>query len=105
MLIYVDDLVIAGNDLGMLTTFKAYLSECFHMKDLGKIKYFLGIEIARGPLCMFLSQRKYALDIIAEAELLGCNPVSSPMEINHKFLSDTSILQRSSMFPEVCWNI
>lgn len=80
VLIYVDDLVVAGNDLDMMKKFKAYLSECFHMKDLGKIKYFLGIEISRGSEGMFLSQRKYALDIVAEAGLLRCKSVATPME-------------------------
>ena len=58
VLVYVDDLIIAGNDVKMVTKFKAYLSDCFKMKDLEKAKYFLGIEIARGPQGMFLTQRK-----------------------------------------------
>lgn len=88
VLVYVDDLIIAGNDVKMVTKFKAYLSDCFKMKDLGKAKYFLGIEIARGPQGMFLTQRKYVLDIVADAGLLGCKPVATPMEKNHKLLSD-----------------
>lgn len=88
VLVYVDDLIIAGNNLSMMMKFKAYLSECFKMKDLGKAKYFLGTEIARGPQGMFLTQRKYALDIIAEAGLLGCKPVATPMEQNHRLLSE-----------------
>ena len=43
VLIYVDDLVIASNDIEFFVKFKAYLGECFKMKDLGKLKYFLGI--------------------------------------------------------------
>ena len=88
VLVYVDDLIIAGNDLKTVTKFKDYLSDFFKMKDLGKAKYFLGIDIARGPQGMFLTQRKYALDIVAEAGLLGCKPTSTPMEQNHKLLSD-----------------
>lgn len=79
VLIYVDDLVITGSDLGIVTRIKEHLSKCFKMKDLGRIKYFLGIEIARGAEGMFLSQRKYVLDIVNEAGLLGCKPVSTPM--------------------------
>nr|KYP50079.1 Retrovirus-related Pol polyprotein from transposon TNT 1-94 [Cajanus cajan] len=53
------------------------------MKDLGILKYFLGIEVARGKDGLFLSQRKYVLDIISEAGLLGARPVSTPLEQNH----------------------
>lgn len=46
ILIYVDDLVIAGNDTDVCNSFKAYLSKCFRMKDMGRLKYFLGLELA-----------------------------------------------------------
>ena len=42
-----------------------YLCSCFHMKDLGVLKYFLGIKVARNSEGIYLCQRKYALDIIA----------------------------------------
>nr|GEX09045.1 copia protein [Tanacetum cinerariifolium] len=47
VLVYVDDLTILGNNSNEVRTFKAYLSRSFHMKDLGVLKYFLGIEVAR----------------------------------------------------------
>ncbi|KAL0427329.1 UNVERIFIED_CONTAM: Retrovirus-related Pol polyprotein from transposon RE1 [Sesamum latifolium] len=53
-------------------------------KDLGVLKYFLGIEIARGSTGLFLSQRKYALDIISETGLLWAKPASFPIEQNHQ---------------------
>jgi len=49
VLVYVDDLVIAGNDGTAIQCFKDYLNQCFHMKDLGRLKYFLGVEVARSP--------------------------------------------------------
>lgn len=88
VLIYVDDLIISCSNLDMLVKFKKYLSECFKMKDLGKAKYFLGIEVSRGKSGIFLSQRKYALDIVNDAGLLGCQPLSIPMEQHHSLLSD-----------------
>lgn len=56
ILIDVDDLIIFGNDHGAIQKFKGYLSDCFHMKDLGVLKYFLGVEVARNPEGIFLCQ-------------------------------------------------
>ncbi|CAH9070946.1 unnamed protein product [Cuscuta epithymum] len=84
VLVYVDDLIISGNDSGAISAFKMYLSDCFHMKDLGSLKYFLGIDVARNPSGLFLTQRKYALDIISETGLLGAKPSAFPMDQNHK---------------------
>lgn len=84
VLVYVDDIVISGNDSAALCTFKSYLSDCFKMKDLGPLKYFLGIEVARSSAGLFLYQRKYTLDIISEAGLLGAKPSGFPIEQNHK---------------------
>ncbi|XP_074266507.1 uncharacterized protein LOC141589782 [Silene latifolia] len=84
VLVYVDDLVIAGNNSAAIASFKSYLSRCFHMKDLGTLKYFLGIEVARSSEGIFLNQRKYALDIITETGLLGAKPVATPIEQHHQ---------------------
>jgi len=47
VLVYVDDLIVAGNNSTEIGQFKTYLHACFHMKDLGKLKYFLGVEVAK----------------------------------------------------------
>ncbi|XP_057999352.1 uncharacterized protein LOC131178413 [Hevea brasiliensis] len=84
VLIYVDDLIISSNDVSAVQKFKNYLSRCFHMKDLGKLKFFLGIEVARNSNGIFLCQRKYALDVISEVGLLGYKLAKTPLEQNHK---------------------
>ncbi|KAK2969738.1 hypothetical protein RJ640_015882 [Escallonia rubra] len=83
VLVYVDDLILAGNKSTACSSFKQYLSDCFKLKDLGPLKYFLGIEAARGPRGLFLSQRKYALDILSESSLSTSNPAAFLMEQNH----------------------
>lgn len=92
VLIYVDDLIISGNDSSAIVRFKNYLGKCFHMKDLGTLKYFLGIEVARSSEWIFLCQRKYTLDIIEEAGLLGAKPASFPIEQNHSLATATGSL-------------
>lgn len=78
-LIYVDDLVIGGNDGGASRRFKTYLNTCFHIKDLGKIKFFWGLEVSCSSIGICLSQHIYALDIISETGLLGENPIRTPI--------------------------
>ncbi|KAG7542180.1 Reverse transcriptase RNA-dependent DNA polymerase [Arabidopsis thaliana x Arabidopsis arenosa] len=84
VLVYVDDLIITGSSIHVVNEFKHYLSTCFHMKDLGPLRYFLGIEVARSPEGIYLCQRKYTLDIIAETGLMGVKPITFPLEQNHK---------------------
>ncbi|KAG7553171.1 Reverse transcriptase RNA-dependent DNA polymerase [Arabidopsis thaliana x Arabidopsis arenosa] len=94
ILVYVDDLAIMGNDHAAIERFKDYLSSCFHMKDLGVLKYFLGIEIARNTEGIYLTQRKYTLDIISETGLMGAKPVNFPLDQNHKLaVSKSELLQ------------
>ncbi|KAK3038938.1 hypothetical protein RJ639_027566 [Escallonia herrerae] len=83
VLVYVDDLILAGNNNTAYSSFKKYLNDCFKLKDLGPLEYILGIEEAHGPLGLFLSQCKYALDILSESDLSASKPVAFPMEQNH----------------------
>ncbi|GKV47966.1 hypothetical protein SLEP1_g54814 [Rubroshorea leprosula] len=92
VLVYVNELVIAGNDPSQCQALKAYLQGCFHIKDLGGLKYFLELEIARSPSGLFICQRKYTFDILKEAGMLGCKPSTFPMQQQHKLLCDTSPL-------------
>ncbi|KAJ3684366.1 hypothetical protein LUZ61_013530 [Rhynchospora tenuis] len=94
ILVYVDDLVIAGNNSDAIVRFKQYLSSTFHMKDLGALKYFLGIEIARNSTGLYLCQRKYTLDIVAECGLLGGKPVAFPIEQNHNLSTASGKLMK-----------
>jgi hypothetical protein len=60
------------------------LRENFNIKDLGLLKYFLGIEIAHSPKVLFISQRKYVLDLLRKMRKLGCKPTSTPMNSKYK---------------------
>lgn len=72
VLVYVDDdFIIYGTHCSTLASFKHYVAKCFYMKDLGQLKYFLGVEVARSVEGIFLCQWKYALDIVVDPDLLG----------------------------------
>lgn len=84
ILIYVDDFFITANSLPAISSFKTYFCSYFHMKDLGTLKYFLGIEVARNFSGIYLCQRKYTLEIISKFSLLGVKPISTPIERSHQ---------------------
>ncbi|KAK9050950.1 hypothetical protein SSX86_027575 [Deinandra increscens subsp. villosa] len=88
-LIYVDDVIVAGNSLEKIQQTKDFLDKRFSIKDLGVLKYFLGIEVARTRKGLVLSQRKYILDILDDCGLLGCRPSSFPMEQSLKLDKDS----------------
>ncbi|CAL2270506.1 unnamed protein product [Prunus armeniaca] len=54
------------------------------MKDLGSLKYFLGVEVTRSKHGLFLSQRKYVMDLLANTGMLDCKPADTPIVENHK---------------------
>jgi len=78
LLVYVDDIVLSGNDLIEIQNITHLLNNAFKIKDLGDLKFFLGFEVARTPDGINLCQRKYALDILNDTGMLGSKPVSTP---------------------------
>lgn len=64
----------------MVAELKIALSKLFKMKDLGPLRYFLHLEVAQSSAGISMCQRKYALELLAEARYLGCEPISVPME-------------------------
>ena len=88
LIVYVDDIIVTGNDPEEKVALQDHLAQEFEMKDLGSLKYFLGIEVSRSKKGIFLSQRKYALDLLNETGMSACSPISTPMEENLKLSTD-----------------
>ena len=86
LIVYVNDIVIIGNDQDGIQKLKQHLFSHFQTKDLGKLKYFLGIEIVQSNSGVVMSQRKYVLDILEEIGKLDCKPVDTPMDPNVKLI-------------------
>ena len=80
---YVDDIIVAYNNQQAMKTLKVALNKQFKMKDLGPLKYFLGLEVNRSIACISIGQRKYALEL-SNVGYLGCKLASIPMETNMK---------------------
>uniref|UniRef100_A0A803QA39 Reverse transcriptase Ty1/copia-type domain-containing protein n=1 Tax=Cannabis sativa TaxID=3483 RepID=A0A803QA39_CANSA len=90
LLVYVDDVILASNNLKELEALKVRLDSKFKLKDMGKLKYFLGLEVARSEEGIFVSQRPYALQILEDLGYLGCKPMNAPMEANLKLCQDAN---------------
>lgn len=84
VLIYVDDLIITGDDKEGIQDTKSFLKSVFDIKDLGELKYFLGIEVCRLDEGLFISQRKYTLDLLQETDMMECKPATTPLEDGYK---------------------
>ena len=78
-LVYVDDILLTGNDADGIESVKTALHEAFTVKDMGAARYFLGVEIARSNAGILLNQRKYILDILVDAGLSACKPATAPL--------------------------
>ena len=83
LIICVDDMIITGNDEEEIAELRKNLFHEFEMKDLGLLKYFLGIEVLRSKKGIFINQRKYILDLLAEIGMIDCKPTDTPMVQNH----------------------
>ena len=86
LIIYVDDIVIMGNDQDGIQMLKQHLFSHFQTKDLGKLKYFLGIEITQSKSNVVMNQKKYALEILEETDMIDCKPIDTLMDPNVKLV-------------------
>ena len=84
LIIHVDDIVIIGNYEEEISGLKKKLFMEFEMKDLGNLKYFIGIEEFWPRKAIFIKQKKYILDLLAKIGMLDCKPVEPPIVANHR---------------------
>lgn len=83
LIIYVDDMIITRDNEEEISKLQELLGPEFEMKNLGGLKYFLGTKVARSSQGLFLSQRKYVLDLLSKVGMIGCKPADTPIVQNH----------------------
>ena len=92
LLVYVDDIILAGNSLDEFQNIKTILHNSFKIKDPGQLKYFLGLEVAHSKQGISLCQRKYCLDLLADSGFRNSKLVSTPSDPSIKLHNDSSPL-------------
>nr|GEU98904.1 ribonuclease H-like domain-containing protein [Tanacetum cinerariifolium] len=84
LLIYVDDIILTASCPALLQQIIGSLNNEFDRTDLGALNYFLGISAGRTPTGLFLSQKKYALQLLERAHMVTCNPSQTPVDTKSK---------------------
>jgi hypothetical protein len=102
LLLYVDDMIITGDDSIGIEELKKFLCQHFEMKDLGPLSYFLGLEVLSSSDGMFLSQAKYASDLVSRACLTDCKIEQTPLEPNIRFTpQDGTLLDDATLYRQL----
>jgi hypothetical protein len=87
LVLYVDDLILTGSDPKLLNHVKTSLKKKFEMTDLGFLHYFLGLQVLQTNEGIFLSQSKYACDLLLRFHMDDCKPTPSPFQSGVKLTS------------------
>ena len=82
LLLYVDDMIIIGDDLSGIQELKDFLSQQFEMKDFGHLNYFLGLQITNSTNGLYITQAKYASELLSRAGLTDSKTVDTLIELN-----------------------
>ncbi|GJS60999.1 ribonuclease H-like domain-containing protein [Tanacetum coccineum] len=98
LLIYVDDIILTASSPVLLQQIVDSLHNEFDMTDLGALTYFLGISAVRHPKGLFLSQKKYALQLLERAHMVHCNPSRTPVDTDSKLGLDGVPVQDPTLY-------
>ncbi|XP_019255211.1 PREDICTED: uncharacterized protein LOC109233803 [Nicotiana attenuata] len=97
--VYVDDVLVTGTDLEEIGTLKRYPHETFRIKDLGRLHYFLGLEILYKDNGVLISQRKFTMDLLSEFDCMKYSALTSPLDPSTKLsANEGSLLPDPSYF-------
>nr|GEU63129.1 ribonuclease H-like domain-containing protein [Tanacetum cinerariifolium] len=98
LLIYVDDIILTPSSRALLHHIITFLHIEFEMTDLGPLNYFLGISVIRDSKGMFLSQKKYALELLDMAHMTTCSSTRTPVDTESKLGSDGYLLSNLTLY-------
>nr|GFC85884.1 ribonuclease H-like domain-containing protein [Tanacetum cinerariifolium] len=98
LLLYVDDIVLIASSESLLQQIIRSLHQEFAMTDLGLLNYFLVISVTRDSSGLFLSQEKYAVEILNRAHMVNCNPSQTPIDTESKLGSDGDMVVDPTLY-------
>nr|GEU55517.1 ribonuclease H-like domain-containing protein [Tanacetum cinerariifolium] len=98
LLLYAEDIVLAASFEILLRQIIRSLHQEFAMTDLGPLNYFLGISVRRDSSGLFLSQKKYAVEILDKAHMVNCNPSRTPIDTESKLRVDGDPVSNPTLY-------
>jgi hypothetical protein len=101
LFVYVDDILLTGNNFALIHCLITLLSLEFKLRDLGNAHYFLGVEVTPTSVGLMLSQHKYALDILCHAGMSSCKPVDTPAFVSKLDLLSIVLLSDPTHFRQI----
>jgi histone deacetylase 1/2 len=101
LLVYVDDILLTGNNSLLLQRLIQLLSSEFKLRDLGFVHYFLGIEVQSTSMGLMLRQHKYILDILTRTGMLSCKPVDTPISTSKATILPDPLFSDATRFRQI----
>ncbi|KAK0599011.1 hypothetical protein LWI29_001530 [Acer saccharum] len=99
LLVYVDDILIAGNNAKSVSLTISHLNKVFAFKTLVSVNYFLGFEAHRDATSIYLTQSKYIVDLLKKTNMFNCHPCATPISSGSKLRkSDGELLENSIVY-------
>ena len=106
LLLYVEDMIITGDDMQGIEDLKYFLDRQFEMKDLDPLNYFLSLEVSSSADCYYLTQAKYTSDLISRASITDSKIVDTPIEYNSRLNShDSKSLSDATLYRLLVGNL
>lgn len=88
VVVYVYDILLSGNDFSLIQSLKTLLHDRYSIKDLGPVKFNLGLEVFRNNQGLFLSQHKFIVDLLKSAHMEDCKPLYVPLDPHIKLYNN-----------------
>lgn len=97
MLIYVDDIIVTGSNFDLINQFISQHRSELSLNDLDDLHYFLGIEVIHNKDGLFLTQSRYALDVLERTSMKDCKPMSTPLSTSYRIRESITSSSPSSV--------
>lgn len=99
--VYVDDILVVGNDFGLVTDIINKLAAALKMRDLGTLNFFLGIECLSTLNGILLSQRRYTQEILKRAGMVSCKSLATPLQTNHGLIAASTAHSNHTLYRSI----